>query len=354
MSLVEVPDDLLEFNRWAVENRWSDGLPIIPPTQERVDEMLFGTSWEADAVVAKVPPRLADATVERIAANAVMAGCTPAAMPILIAATQAILEPTVNLYGAQATTHPCAIMLMVTGPLADAAGIHGGTGLFGPGFHANASIGRALRLIQQNIGGAWPIDTDRATHGTPAKFSFCFGENTDPAENLWPTYRSRLGISDDHSTVTVCASEGPHNINDHVSSTPQGVLFTIAQTIATVGTNNAYIPAHGFMVGVCPEHVKVLDDHGFTPGDVQQYIFERARIPYKHWKIGGMVGMLPQPKHLDAADDDYPVAIVDSPDKVHVVVLGGPGRHSVWMPNFGITNVHTQVIQDQAGSPITL
>src|SRR5919199_817788 len=114
MSLVEVPENVHEFNVWSVRERWSDGLPLIPPTRELVDEMLLGTRRPADEVVTKIPPRFAEATVERIAANAVMAGCRPSAMPILIAAAEAMLEPEVNLYGAQATTHPCAVMLLVT------------------------------------------------------------------------------------------------------------------------------------------------------------------------------------------------------------------------------------------------
>lgn len=351
MSLVEVPDDLHEFNRWAVEQRWSDGLPLIPPTPELVDEMLLGTSWAADEVVGKVPARLADATVEVIAANAVMAGCRPSAMPILITAVQAMLDEQVNLYGVQATTHPCALMVMVSGPLADVAGVHGGTGCFGPGFHANASIGRAVRLIQQNVGGAWPIETDRATHGTPAKFSFCFGENQ--AESPWvETYRESRGFDVEHTLVTVVAAEGPHNLNDHVSNEPRGVLFTFAQTMSTIGTNNAYCQPADFVLTISPEHATVVADHGFTRQDVMQYLFERCRIPYKHWKLGGMIGMLPQPKHLEAADDDYPVPILKTVEDAHVVVAGGAGRHSAWMPTFGISRISNRVVSGPDGTAL--
>jgi hypothetical protein len=349
VSLVEVPENIHDFNQWSVQERWSDGLPLIPPTRELVDEMLLGTRHLADEVITKIPPRFAEATVERIAANAVMAGCRPSAMPILIAAAEAMLEPEVNLYGAQATTHPCALMLLVTGPLAEAAGIQGGTGLFGPGFHANASIGRAIRLIQQNIGGAWPIETDRATQGTPAKFSFCFGENEE--DSPWEPLRVRLGHDRAVSTVSVVAAEGPHNLNDHVSREPRGILFTFAQTMATMGTNNAYTPGDTVLV-VCPEHAAILGDNGFTVHDVQQYLFERTRIPYKHWKLGAMFGMLPQPKHYEAADDDYMIPVFRSPDDVIVVVGGGPGRHSAWIPTFGISRTVTKVITGADGSPL--
>jgi hypothetical protein len=350
MSLVEVPEDLADFNAWAIARRWSDGLPLVPPTRERVDEMLLGTAWPADATVGSIPPRNADATVEKIAANAVMAGCTPSAMPILIAAVHAMIEPPVNLYGAQATTHPCALMVMVTGPIATFAGVHGGVGLFGPGFPANATIGRAVRLIQQNIGGAWPGETDRATQGSPAKFSFCFAENEE--DSPWQPYRVEQGYDVTDSTVTVVAAEAPHNLNDHVSSDARGVLFTFAQTMATIGTNNAYCRPADFVLVISPEHARVVYDAGFTPADVRQYLYERARIPYKQWKLGGMFGMLNQPRHLDAADDDYPVPILATPDDVHVLVGGGAGRHSAWIPTFGISRTSTVRVTGPDGAPV--
>ena len=350
MSLVEVPDDLGDFNVWANEQRWSDGLPLVPPTRERVDEMLRGTVWPADATIGKIPPRMAVATVEKIAANAVMAGCRPEAMPLLITAVQAMLEPPVNLYGSQATTHPCAIMVMITGPLARRAGVHGGAGLFGPGFPANATIGRAVRLIQQNLGGAWPAETDRSTQGTPAKFSFCFGENED--ESPWPPYRVDQGYDIADTIVSVVAAEAPHNLNDHVSSDARGVLFTFAQTMATIGTNNAYCKPADFVLVMSPEHSKIVHDAGFSPADVRQYLYERVRIPYKHWKLGGMFGMLSQPRHLDAADDDYMVPILQTPADVHLVVGGGAGRHSAWIPTFGISRISTRVVVDSSGRPL--
>ena len=352
MSLVDVPDDLDEFNRWAVRERWSDGLPLVPPTEERVDAMLAGTAWPADEVVGKIPPRSAEATVELVAANAVMAGCRPSAMPILVAAVQAMVEAPVNLYGAQATTHPCALMVLVSGPLGKAAGVHGGSGLFGPGFVGNATIGRAVRLLQQNVGGAWPGETDRATQGSPAKFSFCFAENDDEADNPWEPYRVSQGYGHDDTTVTVVAAEAPHNLNDHVSNEPGGLLFTFAQTIATVGKNNAYCRPADFVLVLSPEHVRVLADHGFARRDVQRYLHERARIPYREWKRGAMFGMLPQPRYLDAADDDFQVPILETPDDVHVVVGGGPGRHSAWIPTFGITRTTTKPVVGPDGSPL--
>ena len=152
--------------------------------------------------------------------------------------------------------------------------------------------------------------------------------------------------------MTVVAAEGPHNLNDHVSSDPLGVLFTFAQTMSTIGTNNAYCQPADFVLAISPEHVQVVADAGFTRFDVQQYLFERCRIPYKHWKLGGMIGMLPQPKHLEAADDDYPVPILKTADDAHIVVAGGPGRHSAWMPTFGISRIASRVLADPDGVPV--
>jgi hypothetical protein len=350
MPLVDAPDDLDEFNAWAWNRRWSDGLPLVPPTRERVDTMLRGTTWSPEAVIGMIPPRQAEATVELIAANAVMAGCGPTAMPILIAAVEAAMSPEVNLLGVQATTHPCALMMMASGPIARAAGIHGGSGLFGPGFPSNATIGRAVRLIQQNLGGAWPAETDHATQGTPAKFSFCFTENEE--RNPWDPYRVAQGYDVAHSTVTVVGVEGPHNLNDHVSREPAGVLFTFAHSIATIGTNNAYLSGAELFLAVCPEHAELFSRHGLERTDVQEYLFDRARIPFKYWRRGGMFGMRALPKKLESADDDYPVPVLADPADVHLFVAGGPGLHSAWMPSFGLSRAATRVVRGPDGSPL--
>lgn len=350
MTIVDVPDDLDDFNAWAVDERWSDGLPLVPPTPARVERMLSGTTWPPDRLVAVLPPRFGEATVEIIAINAVMAGCRPTAMPLLITAIQALSDERADAFGLQATTHPCGVMIFVNGPLGSAAGVHGGHGLFGPGSVGNATIGRAMRLLQQNVGGAWPGETDLATQGTPAKFSFCFSENE--AESPWESYRVSRGFDAALTTVTVVGAEGPHNISDHVSTTPLGLLFTFAHTIATVGKNNPYIPGADFLVVVSPEHAHIIAEAGFQRRDVQQYLFERARIPYKEWKMGGAFGMFPYPRYLDAADDDLLVPIASSPDDVHVIVGGGAGLHSSWIPTFGVSRTSTRVVMGPMDEPL--
>ena len=220
-------------------------------------------------------PRNGAATIQKIAINAVMAGCLPEHMPVLEAAIAAIQVPDFNLIALQTTTHPCALLAIVQGPVVERLKMNAGHGCMGPGNRANASIGRALRLIQQNIGGAVPGTTDKATQGGPAKAGFCFAENE--AESPWPPLRTTLGFGLDDSCVTVASAEGPHNINDHGSSDGESILNTIAQTMATVGNNNLYVGGDHFVV-FGPEHAQAVARSGFSREDVQHYLYEHARV----------------------------------------------------------------------------
>jgi hypothetical protein len=349
-TVVEAPEDLDEFQEWARANGWSDGMAVIPPTPERVERMLAGTDYDRTTSLGPVPPRMALATVEAVAANAVMAGCQPTAIPVLIAATEAMLVPEVNAWGAQATTHPCALMLMVSGPVAKYAGIHSGAGMFGASLPGNVSIGRAMRLIQQNIGGAYPGDIDRATQGTPAKISFCFAENEE--HSPWEAYRVSQGFDEADSVVTVFFAEGPHSINDHVSKQPRGLALIFADTVMSLGKNNTYVRNNDYMIVLCPEHAAIFAEAGWDRSDVQEYLHERARIPYGVWKLGGMPGVNPMPKYYDAADDDLMLRITDRKEDVHVVVSGGPGLHSAFIPSFGLTRMTSRVVKDSSGEPM--
>src|SRR5207245_2951518 len=167
--------------------RFTDGLPFVLPIAERVQAMIAGSGRRAGEVIAVVPPRWAEATVQDIASNAVIAGCRPPYMPGLIAALQAAADPAFGLYSVQATTHPCAVLMLVSGPIVQELGLNFRHGAFGPGFRANASIGRAMRLVLMNVGGGIPGEGDQATHGSPAKFSYCVAENE--AATPWEPFR---------------------------------------------------------------------------------------------------------------------------------------------------------------------
>ncbi|HEU4368137.1 MAG TPA: hypothetical protein VFV05_07930 [Methylomirabilota bacterium] len=321
---VTLDDDPLVLLTEFTQRAWCDGLPIIAPTEARVAAMLGGR--EGGRVLGVMPPLWRQATLEKLAVNAVMAGCEPQAFPIILAAVEAVLEPAFNLYGVQATTHPVAPLLVVNGPYGREVGLHGGSGCFGPGFRANATIGRALRLVLLNVGGAWPGRYDMATQGSPAKFAYCIAENE--AASPWGPLR-------DGDTLTVYGGEGPHNVNDHVSTTASGILTNVADTAVSLGSNVGwYFSQAQLMVVLGPQHARTIEYDGFTRADVQRYVYENARQPLALMRLGGMWGMQDWPGWMNATTDPAArLPRVPSPDDVFVVVAGGSGKHSSIVPN---------------------
>jgi len=321
---IEIDDDPQAVLAAFCERGWCDGLPIIPPTEDRVAAMLGSAA--PDRSLGAMPPLWRQATLEKLAVNAVMAGCEPASFPVIVAAVQAMLDPAFNLYGVQATTHPVAPLLIVHGPIAAALGIHAGSGCFGPGFRANATIGRAIRLILMNVGGATPGRHDMATQGSPAKFSYCIAERVDASP--WGPLRA-----DD--AVTVFGGEAPHNVNDHVSTTAAGILATIADTAVSLGSNVGWFLAQSqLLIVLGPEHAATIAGDGFARADIQRFVFEHARLPLRTLKLGGMWGMQDWPAWMSAVkDDEALLPQVPSPDDVLVIVAGGPGKHSAVVPN---------------------
>ncbi len=317
----DAPEAVLEA---FVTREWCDGLPIVPPTADRVRAMLGEA--EPERALGAMPPLWRTATLEAVAVNAVMAGCRPEYFPVIVAAVDAMLDPDFNLYGVQATTHPVAPLVIVNGAYGRRIGLHAGSGCFGPGFRANATIGRALRLILMNVGGAWPGRHDMATQGSPAKFSYCIAENEEA---------SPWGPLKDGDAVTVYGGEGPHNVNDHASTTASGILSTVSHTAATLGSNVGwYFSQSQLLVVLGPEHARTIAGDGLTRADVQRFVYEHARLPLATLKLGGMWGMHDWPAWMMALrDDEVRPPQVPSPDDVLVVVAGGPGKHSSVVPN---------------------
>jgi hypothetical protein len=321
LTVDDSPEALLaEFTRRA----WCDGLPIVPPTPERVAAMLGGR--DGARVLGSMPPLWRQATLEKLAVNAVMAGCEPAAFPIIVAAVEAMLDPAFNLYGVQATTHPVAPLLVVNGPYGRQIGLHSGSGCFGPGFRANATIGRAIRLILLNVGGAWPGRYDMATQGSPAKFAYCIAENE--AASPWAPLRAG-------DVVTVYGGEGPHNVNDHVSTSAMGILANVADTAVSLGSNVGwYFSQAQLMVVLGPEHARTIAGDGLDRADVQRFVYENARQPLSLMRLGGMYGMQDWLPWMNATSDpDARLPRVPSPEDVFVLVAGGSGKHSAVVPN---------------------
>src|SRR5688572_79009 len=312
------------------ERGWTDGLPIVPPTEARVREMLRATGRDPLDIVGILPPRQGEATVEKLAVNAVMAGCRPEYFPVVLAAVEALADPLFNLDSVQATTHPVATMLVVNGPIARRIGIQSGYNAFGQGFRANVTIGRAVRLILMNVGGGLPGSGDRATQGSPAKIAYCFAENE--AESPWEPLHVEAGLPADTSTVTAFGCEGPHNIQDHYSNTALGVLRTVAGAMGQAGSNN--LLGRGWPVlSLGPEHAATIAREGYTKQKVKEFLFEHARFPLD--RLGAEYRQQQIERHRVVDAPDTMVPIVRKPEDITVLVAGGAGKHSAWQPTFG-------------------
>ncbi|MFC1991083.1 UGSC family (seleno)protein, partial [Chloroflexota bacterium] len=270
---IDLPDSLEAFNDYFMEKGWGDGLPLIPPTRERVEAMLARSPLPPDYVIGEVAPKWAVATPENIAINAVMAGCKPEYFVVVMAAVVACLDPDFNLYGVQTTTNSSTPMILVNGPIAKQIGMNSKIGAFGQGCVPNATIGRAVRLVLINIGGALHGEMDRATQGWPGKYTFCAAENEE--ENPWEPLHVERGFDPSTSTVTVAAVYGFHNIIDIAGQTADEVLAVVSAGIAAVGTNNMANGGEPVIV-FAPEKAKTICDDGFSKDDVKRFLYEHA------------------------------------------------------------------------------
>lgn len=351
MSTASSDDDLWEINREFQRRGWGDGLPIIPPTRERVAALVSGSRREPGDLLGRMPPMWGELSVERVASNAVMAGCSPEDMPVVLAAIEALLDSRFNLHGVQCTTHVAAPLLVVNGPVREALSFNGANNCFGQGWAANAAIGRAVRLVMVNVGGARPGDIDRATFGHPGKFTYCIAENEE--ESPWSPYHVEAEWKAEESVVTALAAEAPHNVNNH-SFDPYRLLDAIAGTIATPGANNFYVMGD-YVVVLGVDHARILDDAGWKRRHVQRFLFERARLPVRVLRQGGMylerVDRNLWPRWIERTDPDAMVPPVRQPEDFKVFVAGGAGPHSLVIPGWGTRAVTRPVSVTYGGGP---
>ncbi len=252
---------------------WSDGLPLIPPTEQRVMSMLEGTSRSADEVITIVPPNLVDLTIEKVAINAVMAGCKPEYLRVVIAALEAVCTDEFNMHGLLATTMPVGPIIFVNGPIRNEIGMNSGVNLLGQGNRANSTIGRALQLTIRNVGGGRPGEVDRATHGSPSKVGLCFAE--DEEGSPWPSYSEDAGFSSEQSTVTVFAGEGPRVIVDQLSRSADELARSLAMGL--IGNIHPKLVL-GFdsILVIGPEHASRFRDESWSKEQVNQSIIEHT------------------------------------------------------------------------------
>ena len=339
---VSGPDDLDAFQEFVMTQGWGDGLPVLPATRSRVARILGRR--RIDEVVATLAPRQGIATLQTIAANAALAGAGPEHLPVIVAAIRALADPRFNLFAIQTTTHPCTPLLIVNGPVARRLGISGGPNALGNGYRANAVIGRSVRLVLQNVGGAKPGSTDRATQGHPGKFSYCVAENEEASP--WEPLSVERGFGRHESTVTVCGSEGPHNVNDHGSTSAEALLRALIGTAATTGSNNIYLGGEPLVV-LGPEHAQTIAASGWSKRDFKRAFRDGARVPLGAFSAENVERFaVIDPERFKDKPRDTVIHVTKAPDDVMVIVAGGPGKHSAFVPTFGDTRSVTVPIAE--------
>ena len=315
-------DDEFEF---MFAQGLTDGLPVVPPTPERVLRMLQGTKRDAQAMVAVVPPNMGTATVEKIAANAVMAGCKPEYLPVVIAALEAVCTDEFNIHGVMATTWGATPCIVVNGPVRQRIGMNGGIQALGYGNRANATIGRALKLILRNVGGAKPGGIERAALGSPAKYTMCFAEGEEA--NPWTPLHIERGFRADESVVTVFALEGPRGIADQISRTAKRVAASFGLALASVWHPKTY-PYGDVLLVICPEHVETLKHDGWTKADIRRRIQEVSARPVRELLRDEECGEGIPPARFgpdgpSAEQLEQRIAKFQTAENIHIVVAGG-------------------------------
>jgi hypothetical protein len=338
ITVDDEPDAI--FERFAREG-WTDGLPIVPPTEERVARMLAGSDFDPSSSLGRMPPSWGEATIAKLAVNAVMAGCTPEYFPVIVAAVKAMLAKPFNLYGIQGTTNPATPVIIVNGPIAREIGINARGNLFGQGFRANATIGRAIRLIMTTIGGGVPQRADKSTLGNPAKYTCCFAENE--ADSPWAPLHVERGFEADTSTVTVFGGAAPANIIEK-SKTADDMLRTIARAMAVSGSNNMFMSQEALLV-LGPEHAAIAARQGFDKERTRRTLFEHARIPFAHiGQSNAEVLSVWRGNCIDEVDGQRTLRIVEKPEDILIVVAGGAGNHSASIPGWYSRSVTLPIV----------
>ncbi len=321
-----------------IERGWSDGLPVVPPTPERVEAMLGGR--DPAFSLGPVPPAHGEATLERLAACAVLAGCRPAYFPVVRAAAEAALEPGFNAHGIAVTTQPAGPILVVNGPVRESLGINGGIGALGPGTRANMTIGRALRLLLTLTGGARPGELDRATLGHAGKLGTCFAENEEASP--WEPLHVERGFAAEASTVTLFAGDAPLSISDHRSRTPEELAATLAWAAGAQWSPFWWPMDDTSLYVLCPEHAALFAGAGWSKNRLRTAMFDAAwhtAVELRHGETTPLVQSSP---------DGAPIRKWTGPERIAIVVAGGEaGRFSaVFGPCDGMqTQVVTKEIQ---------
>jgi len=317
--------DLEDPAEFFFERGLSDGLPVVPPTEARVLRMLEGTRRSPDEMVALVPPNYGPATVEKVAINAVLAGCRPEYLPVVLAAVEAACTEAFNMHGVLATTYFAAPLIIVNGPIRERIGMNSGVNVFGQGTRANATIGRALNLVVRNVGGGRPGEIDRATLGQPGKYTYCIAENEE--ENPWLPLHVERGFAPQDSTVTLFAAEAPRALVDQLSRSARGLVTTLGKCMETIAHHKWYQYPEALLV-LCPEHVHTIARDGWGKADIRRCIQEVTAKPLGALLADADGSSEGLPRRL--VGQDPPAQVLDtmvskfaSEDSIQIVVAGG-------------------------------
>jgi hypothetical protein len=331
---VEAADPLAAIETYF-EKGWTDGLPIVPPTEEKIWAMLDTMGKQPEDILGEIPARARTITAEKLAINAVLAGCLPIYAPVLLAAVEALCDPLFSVHGPTASTSGMGILTIVNGPIASQIGMNAGENLFGPGWRANATIGRALRLLLRNVCGAVPGVLDRSCFGHPGKFTYCIAE--DETHSPWTPLHAERGIPLEESAVTLFAGESPHQVANQLASDPEAILSTIADVMVAGGRLS--LSGQQFVVIIAGEHRRRLIEHGWTKKDVRGWLHEHA---VRSEEDLARAGRLPSAETATQAARKYPA--VNDPDDILVVAAGGEaGGYSVVIPGWS-GRLHSQAI----------
>lgn len=303
---------------------WTDGLPIVPATRETVAALLATVTLPPDHVVAQMTTRGRVCTVEKAAINAVMAGCRPEYFPVVLTALEAMNEPGFNFYGSCASTGGSGHLVIVNGPIRREILINGGGNLYGPGFRANATIGRAVRLVIMNVFGMQPGVTDRSTQGHPGKYSFCIAE--DEETSPWEPWHVERGLSPQASAVTVYAGNGPQTIECHVGQTGEAILRCIADSMANLGS----FSEGQSVVVICPEHAQILARDDWTKAAIREFLYAHARRTVAELKRAGK-----REGEVEPGDEERYEHRGHGPADILLIAAGGEaGGHSSFISSW--------------------
>ncbi|MDP6564859.1 MAG: hypothetical protein QF578_08540 [Alphaproteobacteria bacterium] len=349
VEIVRAADPGAEVNELFYRRGWTDGLPIVAPTMARVDAMVRGGGRPRTTVLGEAEPLKGQVTVEKVAVNAVMAGCETAHMPVVLAAVEAILEPEFNLRGVQTTDENVTPLIVVSGPLAKRLELNAGFGALGPGWRANAAIGRALRLVMHNLGGGWPGAVAFAGLGQPGRYTLCLAE--DEAADPWGGLRRELGFADEDSIVLVQRAESVVNVT--------GGVADLASVMASA--TSAFSRLHGGIVAVilAPHVAQWLAGKGWSRADVRDYLHQHGRAPTAEWQESWLPKRLAAgrkwPAWVKEAAAEGAIPAVEKPDDITVIVAGGdiPIPQCAYLPTWGFPPCRiARKIQGPADGPV--